>query len=79
VRLFQQSDEKVGIPLHAVVKKDSAIEFLEAEAALRWEESAGEVGLSVPENIWLKVRIDGKEGWIHSQEDFLAVGLPQAG
>jgi len=26
---------------------------------------------------WLKVRIDGKEGWIHSQEDFDALGMPQ--
>jgi hypothetical protein len=79
VRLFQEADEKVGIPLHVVVKKDSAIEFLEAEAALKWEESAEQTGLSVSENIWLKVRIDGKEGWIHSQEDFRAIGLPQAG
>jgi hypothetical protein len=79
VRLFQETDEKVGIPLHAVIKKDSVIEFVEAEAALKWEESAGQVGLSVSEDIWLKVRVDGKEGWVHSQEDFLAVGLPQAG
>jgi len=25
---------------------------------------------------WLKLRIDGKEGWIHSEEDFDALGLP---
>jgi hypothetical protein len=55
------------------------VEFVEAEAALKWEESAGQVGLSVSEDVWLKVRIDGKEGWIHSQENFQAVGLPQAG
>ncbi len=79
VRLFQEADEKAGIPLHAVVKKDSVVEFVEAEAALQWEESSGQVGLGVSEAIWLKVRIDGKEGWIHTQEDFQAVGLPQAG
>ena len=79
VRLFQEADRKAGVPLHAVVKKDSVIEFLEVEASLKWEESEGQVGLSVSEDVWLKVRIDGKEGWIHSQEDFLAVGLPQAG
>ena len=79
VRLFQGTDEKGGIPLHAVVKKDSVIEFVEAEAALKWEESSGQAGLTVSEDIWLKVRIDGKEGWIHSQEDFQAVGLRQAG
>jgi hypothetical protein len=29
--------------------------------------------------LWLKVRIDDddqKEGWIHSDEDFAAIGLP---
>jgi hypothetical protein len=29
--------------------------------------------------MWLKLRIDGREGWIHTQEDFLAIGLPQSG
>jgi hypothetical protein len=28
-------------------------------------------------DLWLKVRIDGKEGWIHSEEDFRALGLPE--
>jgi len=23
------------------------------------------------------VRIDGKEGWMHSEEDFVALGLPE--
>ena len=31
------------------------------------------------EDPWLKVRIDGKEGWVHTPEDFMAIGLPQAG
>jgi len=34
---------------------------------------------SVSGDVWIKVRIDGQEGWIHSQEDFDAVGLPEAG
>jgi hypothetical protein len=28
-------------------------------------------------DLWLKVRIDGKEGWMHSEEDFRALGLPE--
>jgi len=28
-------------------------------------------------DLWLKVRIDGKEGWIHGEEDFYALGLPE--
>jgi len=29
--------------------------------------------------VWLKVRISGQEGWVHSEEDFQALGVPQAG
>jgi len=29
------------------------------------------------QDLWLKVRIDGKEGWMHSEEDFRALGLPE--
>jgi len=32
--------------------------------------------ISVGENVWLKIRIDGKEGWLHHDEDFLALGFP---
>jgi hypothetical protein len=28
------------------------------------------------EDPWLKVRIDGNEGWIHTPEDYMAIGLP---
>jgi len=35
--------------------------------------SAGTAG----RDLWLKVRIDGKEGWLHSEEDFQALGLPE--
>jgi hypothetical protein len=27
----------------------------------------------------LRVRIDGRDGWIRTSEDFLAIGRPQAG
>jgi hypothetical protein len=29
--------------------------------------------------IWLKVRIDGTEGWVRDEEDLNALGLFQAG
>jgi hypothetical protein len=38
---------------------------------------SGGVGLDRSSDIWLKVRIDGKEGWIHGEEDFAAFGFPQ--
>jgi hypothetical protein len=38
---------------------------------------AGGVGVSPNDDMWLKVRIDGKEGWMHGVEDFHALGLPE--
>jgi hypothetical protein len=38
---------------------------------------AGSVGVVQNSDLWLKVRIDGKEGWMHSEEDFQALGLPE--
>ena len=78
VRLFPEAEEGFT-PAHFVVKKDSKIEFLAAEAEVIWKEEEDGVGLSVSDDVWIKVRIDGKEGWIHTQEDFTAIGLPQAG
>ena len=32
--------------------------------------------ISVPEGaVWLEVRIDGKEGWLHDEEDFMSLGM----
>ena len=40
-------------------------------------DDAGGVGWAKNDELWLKVRIDGKEGWMHGEEDFRAFGLPQ--
>lgn len=37
----------------------------------------GEMGVASGSDLWLKVRIDGKEGWMHTEEDFRALGLPE--
>jgi hypothetical protein len=79
VRLWPEADEGLGIAQHVVVKKDSKVEFLAAETAQVWQEGDEQISLGVSEDVWLKVRIDGKEGWIHTQEDLHAIGLPQAG
>lgn len=62
-----------------VVKSDSKVEFLGAEAEVVWRENADSVSLGVSEDVWLNIRIDGREGWIHTQEDLQAIGLPQSG
>lgn len=79
VRLFAEADEGFGTADHVVVKKNSKVEFLAAEGQVDWEEDSNSVGLTPRDDFWIKVRIDGREGWIHTQEDFLAIGLPQAG
>jgi hypothetical protein len=79
VRLYDEPEDGRAAPAHVVVRRDSLVEFLAAETEVIWDEDANGVGLSVSGDIWLKLRIDDKEGWIHTQEDFTAIGLPQAG
>lgn len=86
VRLYDEAED-TGKPRHVVVQPGSRIEFVQAEVHVSWHNDAANspgnfstVSLSAePGDIWLKIRVDGKEGWIHSQEDFDAVGLPLAG
>lgn len=74
-RMFRESNAQVGIPEHVVVKKDSQVEILAGKVFVTLEESKSGVNLGVGPDIWVKVRIDGKEGWIHTEEDLQAVGL----
>ena len=78
VRLFDEPTESMGIPRHVVVKRDSRVEFLGAHARVVVEEGAV-LQIGVGDDPWLHVRIDGREGWLHTQEDFAALGVPQAG
>jgi hypothetical protein len=78
VRMFHNSTENEGNARHLVLTKDSKIDFLGAKAIVTWnaEGDAMKIALS---DLWLKVLIDDNDenlGWIHSDEDFSAVGLP---
>ena len=66
-------------PPVAKATKTSRVEILKAAGIVLWTEAPEVINLGVEEDVWLKVRIDDKEGWIHTQEDFDAIGLPQAG
>jgi hypothetical protein len=80
VRLFTEASEGMGVPRHVVLRKDSQVEILGAKIKLSWDQSRDVIMFGVDDqDPWLKVRIDGQEGWIHTQEDFNAIGLPQAG
>jgi hypothetical protein len=78
VRLFPEPDDGFTAQ-HVVVQAASKIEYLEARASVSWNQDGNGISFGVDGDLWLKVRIDGKEGWIHSQEDFSAVGLPLVG
>ena len=63
------------------MKKNSKVEFLKARAVVRWS-SVGDAMRADLSDLWLRVLIDDdtdKEGWIHGEEDFAAVGLPSGG
>ncbi|MEK7405381.1 MAG: hypothetical protein AAB225_09755 [Acidobacteriota bacterium] len=77
IRLFPRPGAAAAA--RVAVRKDSAVEFLAAQATLRWEEQEEEIGLDVSEEVWLKVCVDGKEGWMQGEADFHAIGLPSAG
>ena len=92
VRLWPGPDEKSGQVTKTVVKTDSKVELVTALVDTQWAQNknmaispdsrsplpdASSVGISADSDLWLKVRIDGKEGWIHSEEDFQALGLPE--
>ena len=80
VRMFQQPEEFDGNVKHVVVKKDTPIEYLVARGLIRWTANGDLLQVTIPD-LWLKVLIDNdadKEGWIHTEEEFQAVGLPSA-
>ena len=79
VRMFQESNPRIGTPAHVVVKKDSKVEIVAGKVLVTWEEGPEAIHLSVGEDVWVKVRIDGKEGWIHTPEDLNAIGLFASG
>jgi hypothetical protein len=80
LRLFSEPTEEFK-PDHVVVEPTSKVQFLEAEVPISWSQDEKNIWFGVAQDgdTWLKVRIDGREGWIHTQEDFDAVGLPQSG
>jgi len=79
VRMFRASNEHSGPAAHVVVKKDSKVEIVAGKALIIWKEGREVVNLSVGEDVWVKVRIEGKEGWIHTPEDLNAIGLFASG
>ncbi len=79
VRLFNGPTENLGLARHVVIQKDAKIEYLGAKAIVKWKKSDDEFSAEL-DDIWLKVLIDDNEdnlGWVHTEEEFAAVGLPR--
>lgn len=90
VRLCINPTDGCAKPERVVVRRDSKLELLATRAEVRFDpgklsgwsgdpknamSDAGGISIMSKEP-WLKVRIDGKEGWIHGQEDLDALGMP---
>jgi hypothetical protein len=79
VRMFRESNEQSGPPAHVVVRIDSEVEVVAGKVAIIWDERPEAISISVGEDVWVKVRIDAREGWIHTPEDLNAIGLFASG
>lgn len=78
VRLFRESNEDSGPPAHVVVNPASTVEVVGSKVRVRWNEQPDVVVLAAGDDVWVQVRIDGRTGWIHT-EDLGAIGLNAAG
>ncbi len=77
VSLFPSINDNDNDAIEVPVTANSSIDFLEVLATVRWKDNAGRSECSF-DNVWLHTRIDGKEGWVHGEESFDALGLPQS-
>jgi hypothetical protein len=78
VRLFEYPADS-SIPRHVIIKKDTKVEFLLAYARVSIKSGDTENDISIDTPPWLKVRIDGREGFVRDAEDLLALGMSPAG
>jgi hypothetical protein len=79
VRMFSESTEQTGAPAHVVIQRNSRVEVLAAKVLIKWDEGKDSIGLGVGDDIWVKIRVDSKEGWIHTDEDLQSIGLYRSG
>lgn len=79
LRVYRGEEPDQGEVLHLVLNKNSKVQILKASVYIDWGLPGDDLMQVAFRELWLKVRIDGdeqKEGWIHGEEDFAAIGLP---
>jgi hypothetical protein len=92
VRLYSSPNENLGKPERVMVKPASQIDLLAYLADMELKQpdflhaplpgefavkDMASIGIAPHSDGWLHVRIDGKVGWIHGNEDLDALGLPE--
>jgi hypothetical protein len=92
VRLYSSPNENSGKPERVIVKLASQIDLLAYLADMELKQpdflqgplpkefpmkDMASIGIAPNSDGWLQVRIDGKVGWIHGNEDLDALGLPE--
>jgi len=77
LRLYPETVEDRYNAQQVLVHGSSQVQFLAARAVVNWKESGGRITCSF-DDVWLRTRIDGKEGWVHSEEDFATLGMAAA-
>lgn len=53
----------------------SSVVFVGVQALVNWKTNGDRFACTL-DNVWLHVRIDGHDGWVHSESDLAALGLP---
>jgi len=92
VRLYLSPNEDSGKPERVIVKPAYQIDLLAYLADMELKQpdflqaplpgefpvkDMASIGMAPNSDGWLQVRIDGKVGWIHGNEDLDALGLPE--
>ena len=75
VHLFETPDGNLDNSVNIGISADSHPEFLDMMAIVQWQSTGQRIECRF-RNLWLRIRINGHEGWVHGQQSFAALGLP---
>ncbi len=68
-----------GRPTVVTLSPTAEVEILQAEVAVTLTEVGDDLLLSIGDDLWLNVRVDGEAAWVQGWEDLTTLGLPPAG
>ena len=77
-QLYADTEENRYNAQQVTVRPDSSIELLQTRALMKWTTSGNRFAPGF-DDVWLQVRVDGKQGWAHGEQDFAALGMPTRG